>query len=432
MTLNPLSIFYRVPDRWQLHPSGYAQVSWKCDPTAVHTIIQAGNLDFTDLAVTNLVEVNSYFDRVLLIDRELISVIVHNLYQAALNQQPIRNNCWFNFIEFMTIKAAVHTWRKVPKSQQSEELFDQLIAPNLTVEKLLHRFDPNHRANLLIGLQAWTYKVVKYRAFAAVRANGNPYFGLSNLGVVSRSSYILVCEALTSNVSTDCIDSYKSIYKVFKNYLAQSEVSVNQLEVQHWQKIATEINSLLSINLTVAELRSWIELVGSLIRAQTIPKIESYDDPNRSRSVGFAQSIIISHQPSPLISDIDDSRQLVGQLFTIVDQFMSSLAPETQKIFTLRHHQKLKQNEIAAMIARDQDPIQWETLSQADIKKSIKNIQPIVSRRLGEGYFNLLDHIHAKVPHPDGNQVIKNSLAINAAKQLLDQYFSQVQSLVAT
>ncbi len=427
MTLNPLSIFYRVPDRWQLHPSGYVQVSWKCDPVAVRTIIQAGNLDFADLALTNLVEVNSYFDRVLLIDRELISVIVHNLYQAALNQQPICNNCWFNFIEFMTIKAAVHTWRKVPKSQQSEELFDRLIARSLTVKKLLHAFNPNRQPNLLIGLQAWTYRFAKYRAFEKLRANISPYFGLSNLGVVSRSSYISIRDALVSNISENCIESYRSICKVFKNYLAQSEVSTNQLEVQHWQEIAAEIKLLLSINLTVAELRTRIELVGSLIRAQDTPRIYSYDDPNRSRSVGFAQSIAISHQPSLSTPDIDDSSQLVGQLFTIVDQFMTSLASETQKIFALRHHQKLKQNEIAEMIARDRSHVPWETLSQADIDQLIKKIQPIVSRRLGKEYLNLLDRIHAQISHPDNKQVVKNSLAIDAAKELLDRYFSQVK-----
>lgn len=421
MTLNPLSIFYRVPDQLQVHPSGYVQLIWKCDPVAVRTIIQVGNLDLGNLAVTNLAEVNSYFDRVLMIDRELIPLIVNNLYQTALGQQSSCNNCWFNFIRFMTMKAAVHIWKKVPKSQQSEELFDQLIAWNLTVEKLLHHFNPNYQANLLIGLQAWTYKVAKYNALAIVRANGNLYFGLSNLGVVSRSSHILVCEALTSNVSTDCIESYKSICKVFKNYLAQSTVSTNQLESQHWEEIVAEIKLSLSIDLTVAELRSRIELVGSLIRAQANPTIESYDDPDRS--------ITISHQPSLPMPDIEESRQLVGQLFTIVDRFMTSLAPETQNIFALRHHQQLKQNSIAAMIARDRDPIQWETLSQADIKKLIKQIQPIVSRLLGKGYLNLLDHIHAEIPHPDGKQVIKNSHAIEAARQLLDQYFEQVQSL---
>jgi hypothetical protein len=424
MTLNPLSIFYRVPDRWQLHPSGYVQVSWKCDPVAVRTIIQAGNLDLADIALTNLSAVNSYFDRVLLIDRELIPLIVNNLYQIALKQQATCNNCWFNFIGFMTIKVAVHTWNNVPKSQQSEELFDRLIAPNLTVEKLLHGFNPNYQTNLLIGLQAWTYRVVQYHAFAQLRANGSPYFGLSNLGVVSRSSYKLIREALTSNVSTDCIDSYRSICKLFKDYLAQSQVSANRLEMQHWQEIVAEIKLSLFIDLNVAELRGRIELVGSIIRAQASPTIERYDDPNRL--------ITISHQPSLSTPEIDDSSQLVGQLFTIVDRFTTSLAPETQKIFALRHHQKLKQNEIAEIIARDRSRVSWETLSQADIKKSIKNIQPIVCKQLGKGYLNLLDHIHTQIAHPDDRQVIKNSLAINAAKHLLDQYFSQVKYLVAT
>jgi hypothetical protein len=425
MILNPVSIFYRVPDRWQLHPSGYAQISWKCDPAAVRSIIQAGNLDLADLVPTNLAAVNSYFDRVLLIDRELITLIVNNLYQTALKQQqPICNNCWFNFIGFMTIKAAIHTWNKIPKSQQSEELFDRLIAPNLTVKNLLRGFNPDYQANLLIGLQAWTYRVVQYRAFAELRANGDPYFGLSNLGVVSRSSYKLIREALAGNIDVDCIESSRSICKLFKDYLAQSRVGTNRLELQHWQEILVELKLSLSLALTVEELRSRIELVGSLIRAQARPTIERYDDPHRSNP--------ISQQPILTAPDIDESNQLVGQLFTIIYQFMTSLVPETQKIFALRHHQKLKQNNIAEMIARDRSHVPWETLSQADIDQLIKKIQPIISRRLGKGYLSLLDHIHAQIPHPDGKQVIKNSLAIEAAGQLLDQYFQQSQSSQTT
>ena len=425
MILNPLSIFYRVPDRWQLHPSGYVQISWKSDPAAVRTIIQAGNLDLADIAPTNLSAVDSYFDRVLTIDRELITLIVNNLYQTALKQQPICNNCWFNFIGFMTIKVAIHTWNKVPKSQQSEELFDRLIAPNLTVQKLLDGFNPDYQANLLIGLQAWTYRVVQYNAFAALRKNGNRYFGLSNLGVVSRESYVSIRKALAGNISTDCIESYRSSCKLFKDYLARSRVSTNKLELQHWQEIVTEIKLLLSLDLTVAELRSRIELVGSLIRAQASPTIDRYDDPD-------CRSIAISHQPSLPAADIDESNQLVGQLFTVVDRFMTSLTPETQKIFALRHHQKLKQKPIAATIARDRDPVQWETLSQADIDLLVTNIQPSVSKLLGKGYLNLLDLIHTQIPHPDGKQVIKNSLAIDAVRQLLDRYFCQVESLSAT
>lgn len=419
MILNPLSIFYRVPDRWQLHPAGYVQISWKCDPDAVRAISTVGNLDLADLALTNLVAVNSYFDRVLTIDRELISLIVNNLYQIALKQQPISNNCWFNFIGFMTIKVAIHTWNGVPKPQQSEELFDRLIAPNLTVQDLLRGFNPDYQANLLIGLQAWTYRVVQYNAFAALRANGHPHFGLSNLGVVSRSSYKLIREALAGNISADCLDSYRSICKLFKDYLARSTIGTNRLELQHWQELVIELKLSLSIALTVAELRSRIELVGSLLRAQASPTIERSDN---------LQSHSISYQPALPAVDINESSQLVGQLFTVIDRFMTSLAPETQKIFALRHHQKLKQNSIAAMIARDRDPVQWETLSQADIDQLINKIQPIVSRRLGKGYLNLLDDVYAQISHPDGKQVIKNSIAIEAVRQLLDQYFRQSQS----
>jgi hypothetical protein len=89
MTINPLSLFYRSLDRWQIHPSGSVQISWKCDPDAVVAISQAGNLDISGVARSNLDLVNTYFDRMLVVDgsdepqysQVLITTIVDNLYR---------------------------------------------------------------------------------------------------------------------------------------------------------------------------------------------------------------------------------------------------------------------------------------------------------------------------------------------------------------
>jgi hypothetical protein len=440
MTINPLSIFYRSLDRWQIYPSGSVQISWKCDPDAVVAVSQAGNLDLAGVARSNLDLVNAYFDGLeeLQCQQVLLTTIVNNLYrwrslsngESALVQSPLkRDNCWFNWIGVMTVKAACHIWRKIPSSQQSAELFERLVTPTLSVQDLLAGFDPQYQPNLFIGLQGWTYQVVKYHAYTSLRANGHPYFGLSNLGIVARSSYRQMRAALVANIVPTQLESDISICKIFKTYLERSNISVNKLGLADWQEILTVVRSL-SIDLTIEELGSRIDRVGSLIRTHASPVVQSYDDQSCSISVDRYATL------SP--PDFDESAQVFGQLFTIIDQFINELPVEAKKMVVLYHHQHLKQKDIAVLIAQDRLAIatskdgqvsrSWAEISPAEITKLTNNYQTKVSRKLGDIYLDLLDNIYAHIPHPEGKIAQKNSLAIAAIKQLLEQYFSQVNS----
>ena len=430
MTINPLSIFYRSLDRWQLYPSGSVQISWNCDPAAVVAVSQAGNLDISGVARSNLDVVNTYFDGLeeLLCHQVLITNIVDNLYRSALAQSPAdRHNCWFNWIGVITAKAACHIWHKIPSSQQSPELFERLITPTLSVRDLLAGFDPQYQPNLFVGLQGWTYQVIKYHTYTNLRTNGHPYFGLSNLGIVSRSSYKRMRTALVANIVPDQVELDISICKVFKDYLERSKISVNKLESNDWQEILGAVRSI-DIQLTIAELGSRIDRVGGLIRADASPVVQSYDDRDRAISIDRYASL------SP--PDLDESAQILGQLFKIIEQFINNLPKSEQKIVELYHHQHLKQKEIARLIAQDRfelaasrnDRISraWTELSLAEITTLTNNYQTKVSRKLGSIYLDLLDNIYSQVPHPEGKSAERNSLAIAAIKQLLEQYFSQI------
>jgi hypothetical protein len=425
MTTNYLSIFYTVPDRWQLHQSGSVHVSWKCDPDAIIDISEAGNLDLSGLSKTNLDDVNTYFDRQISTKSELITVVADNLYWSALaQQQPLQNNCWYNFIAAMTLKAACHTWRKIPPSKQSEELFERLVTPTLSISDLLTGFDPQYQPNLLVGLHAWTYKVVRYNSYAEIRANGDPYFGLSNLGIVSRSSYRTMRTALNGNIVTDRVESLISICKVFKSYLERSKVSVNKLELTDWQHIIAEMRAM-SIEMSIDELRGWIDRVGSLIRSYSTLRIDSYDDsdqPISIRSLASECGNCGSSYPDPYI---DESQQILGQLFIIIDLFVSNLADSNQQILILRHYHKLKQREIGERIAKDLSIRPWSEISQTDIERLIHNYGSKACKTLQKIYSELLEYIHTQVPHPDGGKSSKNSLAIDGVKQLLEEYFTR-------
>ena len=435
MTINPLSIFYRSLDRWQIHPSGFVQISWKCDPDAVVAVSKAGNLDISGVAKSNLDLVNTYFDGLgeLHCQQVLITTIVDNLYrwrslsngESALVQSTLNSdNCWFNWIGVMTAKTACHIWRKIPNSQQSAELFERLITPTLSVQDLLAGFDPQYQPNLFVGLQGWTYQVVKYHAYTNLRANGHPYFGLSNLGIVSRSSYKQMRVALVANIMPAQLESDISICKVFKNYLERSKIGANKLGLDDWQEILVAVRSI-NIELTIEELGSRIDRVGSLIRAAASPVVYSYDDRSQATSIDRYASL------SP--PDFDESAQVFGQLFTIIDRFIHDLPPEAKKMVVLYHHQHLKQKEIAVLIAQDrlamarskdgQISKSWAELSSAEITKLTNNYQTKVSRKLGDVYIDLLDNIYAQIPHPEGKAAQRNNLAIEAAKLLLEKYF---------
>ena len=396
MPINPLSLFYSVPVQWELDASGYVHLLWKCDRVAMRGICQAGNFDLAEIPLADLHQVNIYVDRLLVANPELITVAIDSLYKVALAPAPaLHHNCWFNFITSMTVKAAQHTWNKIPRSQQSEELFERLITPTVSIQQLLTGFNPKYHPNLLVGLQAWTYKVVKYNSYADLRANGYPYFGLSNFGIVSRSGHTLIRKALLGNIVPTQFESYVSISKVFKNYLARSRISVDKLRSDDWQAILVELHSL-SIKIAIEELQGIVDRVGMLIRADRTPIIEKYDD--REGSIPIDRYV---STPPP---DFAESQQLFGQLLMLVDGFINSLPVETQQIVKLRHHQKL---------------------TQADISKIFPKDQSAISRLLGKIYLKLLDLIHSQVSHPDSGKPQRNSLSIQAAAQLLEYYFKQ-------
>ena len=83
---------------------------------------------------------------------------------------------------------------------------------------------------------------------------------------------------------------------------------------------------------------------------------------------------------------------------------MNNLPLKSQELLALRHLQQLNQVNIAKAMSIDQSQ---------------------VSRQLGRLYLNLLDLIHAEVPHPDENKPQKNTQAIAAIQHLIEKYLQR-------
>jgi hypothetical protein len=104
--------------------------------------------------------------------------------------------------------------------------------------------------------------------------------------------------------------------------------------------------------------------------------VHSYDE--RSRAIS------IDRHASLPATDIDESPQVLGQLFTIIDRFINDLPAEAQKIVVLYHHQHLKQKDVAALIAQDRFALvkskdgeisrSWAELSPVLVPKQINKL----------------------------------------------------------
>jgi serine/threonine protein kinase len=175
--------------------------------------------------------------------------------------------------------------------------------------------------------------------------------------------------------------------------LDRSKLSTDKLELSHWQDILDVARSI-DGNLNVDRLRSIVDRVGNLIRTYCNPIIERYDDVDLKFSLDREN----------ILPEVDRSESILVELFDLIDRFINSLPTESIQIIQLRHHQKLKHKDIAAIVPKD---------------------QPYISRHLGKIYLKLLDSIHSQVSHPDDCKKQKNSLALKAIEQLLEQYFHQ-------
>jgi len=63
MPINPLSIFYSGPVRWELDSVDRVHLVWKCDRAAIWGICQAANFDLAEIPLADLHQVNIYVDR---------------------------------------------------------------------------------------------------------------------------------------------------------------------------------------------------------------------------------------------------------------------------------------------------------------------------------------------------------------------------------
>jgi RNA polymerase sigma factor (sigma-70 family) len=263
-------------------------------------------------------------------DLSPIDTIVTRLYQ----QQEPHRDCWLNFIHFMAVKTATYCWRKLPAQARTPERSESLSSPPfIPPQKLFTNFQPPKNKFLLGAIEAWTYQALKYHLYSYLRQK-EPFFGLTNLGVVSKSSVKAIQNALFGEYPAPKMAEAIELVKAFKHHLKTTGRRVPQLTTEDWQTILPATAAA-----EIAAKQQWLDQMGQIIRRTTQIPVSSLDDPT------FAA--IPAEKP-------DREYDLI---IPILQRQISQLPVVDRQLLCLFYGHGLNQSEIAQKLGKDQPTI---------------------------------------------------------------------------
>ncbi len=417
VTPSPLTPFYATASRFdfiQTSSSPIIRVKWQLNHQTVRylaSICQTCVADFEISKDRSLAQIDSYLQEQINLSPHLTNQVTLKLYQSLQSQSlaATAHSTWINFVQHMAVKLACNLWHRLPPLQRTEERFHQFHQASLfPPENLFNNFNHKHNQDLLSGIECWTYRVLRNFIYSEIRSQ-ELYFGLSNLGVVSKSSSSYICKALNSSMSKDRVELGIFLIKVFKEYLKRSTVRTNQLQASDWEIICQECSKLWNrsyqtpFKLSIDDIQAELNLVGKCVRQFTSVSIVSLDCPIAS-SENYTLADTISQQVDS-VYEADAAMlwaKVYSELLVIIGQGDSQLDSRDKKIMRLYYKDSLNQTEIAAIF----------------------NIDPgTVSRRLRAFSREIIAVVYQQIEHPDGNRIGDESTALKAIKEILQKFY---------
>ena len=418
---NRLTPFYAV----------YIQQQWRLNPESLTHIAQICSTYSTEQPIDlRLGTVEQYVQEQIALNQDLTNLVVTELYQklsivggfgqseaeVAVPAENRNRQIWINFIHYISEKVIANTLNRLPEHKQVESILDLLRTAKLVEpEKLFNGFDPSRDRDLLTGIERWTYRCLRNSIFSQIRKR-EQFFGLRDLGVVSKSTRRSICKALSSQILHSaeglCNHNLKDrqivdllLVDIYKNYLKRAQVRTDKLVDRDWQQIEREVQnqwSNLELDLpppSISVIQAELKLIGSYIRKAASISTSSLDTG------------IIAH-PGIKRKNIDrageaDWCNVHNQLFEIIKQTVLMLEPSCVEILEFRYRNGLTQAEIGLKIDRD----------QSIISKRLLAIEKIILR-----------NIYKQLSHPDDVEVKKiDRTAIQAMKQALRAFYRNQQ-----
>jgi RNA polymerase sigma factor (sigma-70 family) len=418
VTASPLTPFYATAARFDFIHTGSSpivRVQWQLNQQMIEyltPICQTHTTEFRLPKERSLATIDKYLQQQISRSPNLLNRVTLELYQPFQSQPlaPILHSTWVNFIQYMAVKLACNLWRRLPFLQRTEEKFHQFHQASLfPPASLFNNFNYQHNQDLLNSIERWTYRVLRNFIYSKIRGQ-ELYFGLSDLGVVSKSTRTYVGNALKGSVSADRIELDVFLVQIFKEYLKRSTVRTNQLQSSDWEIIQQECCKLWNrsyqtpFKLSIDDIQAELNFVGQHVRQSTNVSISSLDSQ-------------IAHSPDYTLADTIASEQVdsvyqaeeamlwsktYSKLLLIIDQQIKQLDSRNQKIMKLYYQDSLNQTAIASIIG-----IEAGT----------------VSRRLRASSQKILAAFYQQIQHPDGNATGDPATALAALKEILRKFY---------
>jgi RNA polymerase sigma factor (sigma-70 family) len=418
VTHSPLAPFYTTAsgfDFIQTGSSSIVRVKWQLNRQMARyltTICQHHAPGFQLPKQRTLSQVDDYFREQTGSSSDLVSQIILGLYQPFQSQPlaPILHSTWVNFVQYMAIKLACNLWHRLPTLQRTEERFNQFYQASLfPPESLFNNFNHKNNQDLLSGIERWTYRVLRNFIYSKIRSQ-ELYFGLSNLGVVSKSTRSYINNALSNSIAKDRIELAIFLVKIFKEYLRRSTVRTHQLQISDWEVIHQECckqwyksNQILFI-LSIDNIQEELIFVGKCVRQATNISIVSLDSQIANNESYTLTDVTASNSTDSVYQVAEEIlwSKAYSELLLIVSQQIAQLDAMNQEIVKLYYKDSLNQTAIASLLQID---------------------AATVSRRLRAVAQKILVVIHQQIPHPEGNKLGDKSTALAAIKEILQNFY---------
>jgi RNA polymerase sigma factor (sigma-70 family) len=418
VTSSPLTPFYATAARFDFIHTGsnpIVRVQWQLNQQMIGyltPLCQTHAVDFQLPKERSLATIDKYLQQQISRSPNLINRVTLELYQPFQSQPlaPILHSTWVNFIQYMAVKLACNLWHRLPFLQRTEERFHQFHQASLfPPESLFNNFNYQHNQDLLNSIERWTYRVLRNFIYSKIRGQ-ELYFGLSDLGVVSRSTRTYVGNALKGSVSADRIELDVFLVQIFKEYLKRSTVRTNQLQTSDWEIIQQECCKLWNrsyqtpFKLSIDGIQAELNFVGKCVRQSTNISISSLDC-QVANSPDYTLADTIASEQVDSVYQVEEAMlwsQAYSELLIIMSQQIEQLDSLNQKIMKLYYRDSLSQTAISSIIGID---------------------AATVSRRLRASSQKILVAFYQLIQHPDGNARGDSSIALAALKEILRKFY---------
>jgi hypothetical protein len=398
----------------------YIQQQWRLNPESLIYIAQICSNYLPESPIDlHLVTVDRYVHEQVALNQDLTNLVVTELYQefplgTAAPTENRNHRIWLNFIHYMSEKLIANLWNRLPEYKRVEETSDLLRnATLITPIELFRSFNPEYDRDLLNGIERWTYRFLRNSIFSQIRAR-DQFFGLSNLGVVSKSTKLSIRKVLSSQIfnNLEGLSNHNLkdrsivdllLVDIYKSYLNRTQVRTDQLAAKDWQQIKLEVQkqwSNLELDLpppSISDIQAELKIIGSYVRKATSISIQSID---------------AGHIPPANVAQRSSYSQAYNQLLVIVGETIATLDPRDMRLLEFYYRDGLTQAEISLIIERD----------QTVISKNLTRIERVILR-----------NIHKQLCLDDVDTPAKiDRTSIRAMKDALKNFYSESAAILHT